>query len=134
MEKDKETSNDFTNYNGSVGDSMKQIQSTLETLVKEIKESDEYRLFIEAKRELEKDPEKFKIANEYRAINFQLQTSENQMNLFDEIENLEKEYSYYLKDKVIEDYLQSEVDLCNMLREVNRAIVESLQIDVGFVK
>lgn len=134
MEENKETSNDFTNYNGSVGGGMNQLQLAVECLIREIEISEQYKNFLDTKRAIEKFPEKLRMANEFREKNFELQMRGDQIDLFDEMDLLAKEYEPYIKDKIIGDYLQAEMEFCNLMQEINYAIFEPLEIDVEFVK
>ncbi|RDU22449.1 YlbF family regulator [Anaerosacchariphilus polymeriproducens] len=111
---------------------MNQIRQILDNLVKEIQKTEEYIHFIEAKKEIENYPDKVMIANDFRAKNFRLQTSD--LELFDEMDDLEQEFASCLQDRIIGDYLKAELELCNIIREINCTIIEPLEIDLEFVE
>lgn len=113
---------------------MNQIQPIVEHLVREIQTTEQYKRFLESKREIEKFPEKLRVANEFRRKNFELQMLGDQIDLFDEMDKMEKEYEICIQDNVIQDYLYAEMEFCNIMKEINYAILKPLEIDVEFVK
>lgn len=111
---------------------MGQIEIALDQLVLVIKESDEYKRYQAARAKLHGYPELERNVHEFRKKNYQIQNSRN-INLFDEVENLERENSQLRKNPLVEEYFVAELLFCRMMQQINWKIVDGLDFEVGFV-
>lgn len=111
---------------------MNEINAALDGLVQVIKESEMYNRYQRAKEELSKEPELEKRVHEFRRKNFQIQNSGN-ANLFDEVDQLEKENTNLRRNPVVEEFLSSELAFCRTIQQVNWALIEQLDFDIGIV-
>lgn len=109
---------------------MNQVDVALESLCKAVKNSMEYRRYQHAKEELHKDLELERRVHEFRSRNFRIQNSGG-VNLFDEVDKLEKENTELRNIPIVEEYMSSELALCRIVQKINWSIVEQLDFDLG---
>ncbi|HCI74225.1 MAG TPA: hypothetical protein DHV42_06775 [Lachnospiraceae bacterium] len=106
-----------------------EVRRRLEELVQAIRDSEECRQFEEAKRRLNQEPAKRKKADEFRRRNFEFQNSEDsasaqaQVAMYHEREALRR-------DPLIDGYLNAELVMCRLLRQVSLGIMESVDMDL----
>ncbi len=110
---------------------MSQIDTALNELVRAIKESPEYMRYQKAREELHKEPELERTVHEFRKKNYQIQNSGN-VNLFDEVDALERENTDLRRKPVVEAYLSSELAFCRIVQRINWMLIEQLDFEVGF--
>lgn len=109
---------------------MDEINAALNGLVLAVKNSDEYIRYQKAKEELHKEPELEQSVHEFRRKNFQIQNSGN-VNLFDEVDRLEKENTELRRKPVVEEYLSAELAFCRAIQRINWVLIEQLDFDLG---
>lgn len=111
---------------------MDQIEIALEQLVLAIRESNEYQRYQAAREALHQYPDLERSVHVFRKKNYQLQNSMN-ANLFDEVENLERENSQMRKNPIVEEYFTAELLFCKKVQHINWQMVDGLDFEVGFV-
>ena len=111
---------------------MDDINAALLELVRAIKRSDVYIRYQSARDGLSKEPELEQKVHEFRRKNFQIQNSGN-ANLFDEVDQLEKENTELRRKPVVEEFLSSELAFCRAIQQVNWTLIEQLDFDIGVV-
>lgn len=112
---------------------MHQVLSAAESLKKEILQSEEYRRYEEAVKRLKEIPELYDRYNEFRRRNYDLQFSEGDGNLYDEIVNLTREYDSVLQDAAVNEFRLAERKLGKLMRSVYRTISDELEMDDGYL-
>jgi len=132
VEKNKEKSNDFTNYHGSIGDDMSSVWQRANELAEAIVQSEEYKTYMEAKEALKGNVELCIKLNEYRERNFKLQNSVEEMDLFDELDMLEIEYADLLKNSKVSAFLAAELRVCRMTQEINMTIANLIDLELEY--
>ncbi|WP_099468890.1 YlbF family regulator [Konateibacter massiliensis] len=132
MEEDKEKSDDFTDYHGSIGDVMNQVLQCTDSLADAIVKSEEYRAYNEAKEAIHGNTELAIRLNEYRLRSFQLQSYTDTEDYFDELDMLEQEFADMKKDEKVMDFLAAELKLCKMIQEINMTIVKLVDLELKF--
>ncbi|MBQ8983940.1 MAG: YlbF family regulator [Lachnospiraceae bacterium] len=112
---------------------MHQVLSAAESLKKEILQSEEYRRYEEAVKRLKEIPELYDRYNEFRRRNYDLQFSEGDGNLYDEIVNLTREYDSVLQDAAVNEFRLAERKLGKLMRSVYRTISDDLELDDDYL-
>ena len=112
---------------------MHQVLSAAESLKKEILQSEEYRRYEEAVKRLKETPELYDRYNEFRRRNYDLQFSEGDGNLYDEIVNLTREYDSVLQDAAVNEFRLAERKLGKLMRSVYRTISDDLELDDDYL-
>lgn len=103
-------------------------------LNKELLGSEEYRRYRETNQRLKEDAELYGRYNEFRRRNCEMQTSEGDSNLYDEVFNLVKEYDTILQDTRVSDFVMAEQHLCNLMQEVYNAMAQGLELDYEYLE
>ena len=111
---------------------MSQIDERLKDLIGAIRESNEFRRYQEAKNKLHENPELEEVVHNFRKKNYQIQNSGN-VNLFDEVDKLERENSSIRRNPVVEEYMSAEIAFCRVVQNINWTLIEGLDFEVGFV-
>lgn len=113
---------------------MKQAIELAGRLNERIKNSEEYQRYVKTDRQLKAEPELYERYNEFRRRNYDLQFSEGDSNLYDEVFNLVKEYDTILQDSVVNDFILAEQRLCAMMQEVYAVLSEGLELDYEYLE
>ena len=106
-----------------------EIRRRLDELVKAIADSEEFRMFEEAKRRLDAEPEKRRKADDFRRRNFEFQNSEESMSAQAQVA-MYHERETLRRDSLIDEYLKAELVMCRLLRQVSLGIIESVDLDL----
>lgn len=93
-----------------------------------IKTSEEYAWYQRSKNKLNEHPELSAQLKEYRKRNHELQTIRD-MNPYDEVVALVREYDELLHNSYVSDFLKAEECICRMLKKVYIQIAEGLEFD-----
>lgn len=113
---------------------MQQAIEMAEALNAEIRNSEEYKRYLETSRRLKQQPELYERFNEFRRRNYDMQFSEGDSNLYDEVVNLVKEYEGMLQDSAVNDFQLAEHRLNALLREVYAALSDELELDYEYLE
>lgn len=93
-----------------------------------IKESKEYKRYIETKNALYMNRELSEQLKEFRRRNYELQNQKD-VNPYDEVVGLVKEYDELLHNSTVSDFLKAEQRICKMMQKVYNSIAEGLEFD-----
>lgn len=113
---------------------MKQAVALAQQLNERIKSSEEYCRYVETDRRLRQEPELYARYNEFRRRNYDLQFSEGDSNLYDEVFNLAKEYDTMLQDTLVNDFVLAEQRFCSMMQEMYMALSDGLELDYEYLE
>lgn len=113
---------------------MRQAIELASRLNEQIKNSEEYKQYVETDRLLRENGELYSRYNEFRRRNYELQFSEGDSNLYDEVFNLVKEYDGILQDSVVNNFILAEQRLCTMMRELYTVLADGLDIDYEYLE
>lgn len=106
-----------------------EIRRRLDELTKAIASSEEYRVFEEAKRRLDLEPAKRRMADDFRRRNFEFQNSEESMSAQAQVA-MYHEREALRRDSLIDEYLKSELVMCRLLRQISLGIMETVDLDL----
>lgn len=113
---------------------MQQAIDLADKLNEKIRDSEEYKYYIETARRLKEESELYQRYNEFRKKNYELQYSEGDSNLYDEVFNLSREYDTILQDSRVNDFILAEQRFCAMMREVYRILSKELEMDYEYLE
>lgn len=113
---------------------MEVIKENLTNLVAAIKNSEEYRDYLEARAEVEKDSKKKRNLDKYRTKLYELQNSSSGTELYQSIDRIEQESEQFRADPVVDRFLAAELALCRIVQEINWTLIEALDFDMEFIK
>ena len=107
---------------------MKETEAIIKEFTQRLKETPEYRQYGEKRDKVREYPGLMDEINVYRKRNYEMQTSEEE--LFDKIDEFAKEYESFRAKPVVEEYLQAELEVCRMVRDVYTQIAEAIDLDI----
>lgn len=130
MEENKEKTNDYANYYGSVGMCMNRLDESISNLVAALKDSPEYRNYQEMWERMKQDPQKVQQVNDFRKRTYLLQNSRDpQVDLFTEIDRLQQESAPLRAQPDVSEYLAAELALCRMVQHINYRLMQEIDFD-----
>ncbi|MCM1273322.1 MAG: YlbF family regulator [Clostridium sp.] len=107
---------------------MKDVINECKNLSSHIKQTEEYRQYMEKKNMLLKYPDLKYQLGEFKKRNNELQNRQG-INPYDEVVELVKEYTELIHNSVVSDFMKAELRLCKMMQELYAAIAEGLEFD-----
>lgn len=108
------------------------VKERCDYMLDAIRESEEFKAYIHAKEELKTQPELTKRVEEFRKLSYELQTAASSENAYEKNEIIENMYNDFRKESAAIEYLDAETALCKMLQDINKSIVELLDLRLGF--
>lgn len=111
---------------------MSLVEERGDMLVQAIKESGEYQRYLEVKKEVEQNEMLCQKINEFRQKNFQLHVSLEGEELYNAMDNFEKEYSDFRKDPLVNQFLAAELAMIRMIQQVEKKLVDAIDLDLTY--
>ncbi len=105
------------------------VTERLNALTDAMRNTIDYQSYLKLEAELDKDKDLKKRVDEFRIRNFSLQKEEN-VDLFDAADDIDREFVELRKNPVVEEYLEAELSVCKMVQRVLNAIHHEVKIDV----
>ncbi len=105
------------------------VTERLNALTDAMRNTIDYQSYLKLEAELDKDKDLKKRVDEFRLRNFSLQKEEN-VDLFDAVDDIDREFVELRKNPVVEEYLEAELSVCKMVQRVLNAIHHEVKIDV----
>lgn len=109
---------------------MSLVEERTDMLVQAIRESEEYQRFLKVKKEVEQNEMLCQKINEFRQKNFQLHISLEGEELYNAMDNFEKEYSDFRKDPLVNQFLAAELAMIRMIQHVEKKLVDAIDLDL----
>lgn len=113
---------------------MSRVDELAAELAAAMLESDEYKNFIRCKEEISKNPQLFGAVNELRRHNFELQNTEGDKDMYDEIVKIFDKYAYIRTNPSVNRFLRAELSVCRMLQDIQRTLIENMEFEVDFLE
>lgn len=108
---------------------MDKIRDCTQKLIRAILESEEYMQYCEIRDKVRENPELRRKINDFRLHVFEVQNSEEPLDMYEEQERLCREYEEFRKNPVVNDYLQAELRICRTLQKITADIAEAIDLD-----
>ncbi len=102
-------------------------------LAEAILESEEYKNFLRCRTEIKKNPQLYQAVNELRRHNFELQNSEDVVDMYDEVTKIYDRYAYIRTSLVANQFLRAELSVCRMIQDIQRKLLENMDFEVDFL-
>lgn len=110
------------------------ITKEAERLNQTIKESPEYRNYLTALNRLREDQELYQAMNIFRRRNYELQSYDDGINRYQEINNLGLEYEKVLRNPLVNEFLIAEQILSRKMTRVYELIADGLELDYSYME
>lgn len=94
-----------------------------------IMQTEVYQEYDFQKKKLKRQPELFQRVNEYRRQNFKLQNEVKGENLYEQMEQFEREYASFRENPLVDDFLKAELAFCRMMQDINVRLTEELDFE-----
>lgn len=105
------------------------VKRCVDDLLRSLRSCSEYRTFEQAKHKLDADPRKRRKTDEFRRKNFLFQNSE-ECSSPQAREQMFLERRELGKDPEIDEYLNSELVMCRLLRQISLRLMDSVDLDL----
>ncbi len=99
-----------------------------------IKESDEYKDYVQALDKVRNNKELYDAMNSFRRKNFELQSYEDGINRYQEIYGLALEYENVLRHPLVNGFLVAEQMLSRKMTVMYEEIAEGLELDYSYME
>lgn len=99
-----------------------------------IKESAEYQNYMTAIRRLKENQELYQAMNSFRRRNYELQSYDDGINRYQEINNLGLEYEKVLRNPLVNEFLIAEQILSRKMTRVYEIIADGLELDYSYME
>lgn len=112
---------------------MFEVDRLSDELASAIRDSDEYKMYLQCYNELAQYPSLMRDTNELRRNNLHFQNSADEVGMFDKVEEFSKRYATLRSNRVVSDFLQAELCLGRMIQSVMKTIVSKIDFDTSFL-
>ena len=109
---------------------MDEIKEYTVQLSAALRGSEAYKAFREVSRKVSEEPQLRQRLDEFRKKNYLLQNGSNAYDLFDDVQNLEREYEDMRKNPVIQEYLEAELQICRIIQRCADEILTSVDMEI----
>lgn len=103
------------------------MEQALQAYIGKILESEEYKEYAMQKERVKQYPELKAQIDEFRARNFEMQTSKDMV--FEMIEAFEREYRDFRENPLVNDFLAAELAFCRMLQRNSARIMDAIDFE-----
>lgn len=98
-----------------------------------ILDSEEYKEYQYYLGEIRKQPELYDRVCDFRRRNFELQNTDVNDNMYDEVMRFQMENAAIRRDELVNDFLKAELSVCRMLQDISRSVIDKVELDVDFL-
>lgn len=109
---------------------MDRIQRNVDSLIESIKEGDVYRRYVRCEEKLQEQPELRGKIDEFRAAVFRFNNDDSNEDLFEKIDQFERDYREFRMNPSVNEYLEAELDVCKLVQRLVKRIQTSVDIKV----
>lgn len=108
---------------------MEKVKDCTQALIKAILESEEYVHFSELRDQVKEKPELRQQINEFRLHVFEVQNSQEPLDMYAEQQRLCRDYEEFRKDPLVNEFLLAELRICRTLQRVTEDIADAMDLD-----
>ena len=109
---------------------MSEMKECIDALLAAIHNSEEYQDFIKYRDILKEDPELMNRVNAFRGNNFRIQNEANRGELFQVMEQLNRESRELRGDPRVNLFMDAELALCKLMQRISRTLTEGIDLDI----
>lgn len=109
---------------------MDRIQMCVDSLIEAVREGEVYQRYLNCEEMLKAQPELREKIDEFRAAVFHLHNDESSGDLYERIDQFEKEYQEFRKNPIVNEFLEAELDVCKMMQRINNRIQNGVHIQI----
>lgn len=109
---------------------MDKIEQSTKNLIEAIQSSEEYVRFSAMRDKLREDPELHRQVNEFRVNVFEVQNSQETVDMYVEQQRLCRESEEFRKNSLVDEFLRTELAVCRILQKMVADIVQAVDLDI----
>lgn len=107
----------------------KKIDTCTTNLIQVIQNSREYRQFQEISSKVNAEPELRERINTFRKLVYDVQNSNEPLDMYAEQERLCREYEEFRKNPLVDEFLKAELRVCRVVQYVMERIATEIDLD-----
>ena len=109
---------------------MSLVEERTELLAQAIQESMEYQHYLKVKRQVEQNEILCQKIDYFRYRNFQLHISLEGEELYNAMENFERENAAFRKDPLVNQFLAAELALIRMIQRTEKKLLDAIELEL----
>ena len=113
---------------------MNDMKTCTQNLIDCLLESEEYRRYCTIRDKVREDPELRRQINEFRIHVFEIQNSQEPLDMYEEQERLRRDYEQFRKIPLVNDYLKAELRICRMVQKITEEISAAIDLDTDDIE
>ena len=110
---------------------MTELNVAVEKLIDIIRDTEVYKEYERQKEKVNRIPDLKAKIDAYRIRNFEIQNLSGDDDVFQKIEDFEREYESFRENPIVSDFLSAELALCRMMQEINIRLTAALDFDLN---
>ena len=111
---------------------MNQVEERAKLLAQAIEDSEEYQGYLKAKKEVEQNEILCHKIDEFREKNFVMHANLEGEELYNAMENFEREHAAFRKDPLVNEYLAAELTVVRMIQQTEKILLDAVELDLVF--
>lgn len=109
---------------------MIELDSAVEKLIAIIRDTEVYMEYERQKEKVNRIPDLKSQIDVFRIRNYEIQNLSDDDEVFQKIEDFEREYESFRENPIVSDFLEAELALCRMMQEINIRLTAALDFDL----
>jgi len=110
---------------------MTELNVAVEKLIDIIRDTEVYAEYERQKEKVNRIPDLKAQIDTFRIRNFEIQNLSDDADVFQKIEDFEREYESFRENPIVSDFLSAELALCRMMQEINIRLTAALDFDLN---
>lgn len=110
-------------------DDMINMERATDAFVEAICKTEAYRNYTQQVNRIKEQPLLKEKIDEYRERNFELQNSVESEELFDKIDEFEKEYAVLRENPIVDDFLVAELGFCRLMQKIYSDLADKVDFE-----
>lgn len=111
---------------------MNQVEERAKLLAQAIEDSEEYQGYLKAKKEVEQNEMLCHRIDEFREKNFVMHSNLEGEELYNAMENFEREQAAFRKDPLVNEFLTAELTVVRMIQQTEKILLDAVDLDLVF--
>lgn len=109
---------------------MEEIKDATKKFAAYIQKSNTYKEYFNQRERIKKQPELYEKVNEFRQKNFDLQNETDSEDLFDKMDEFEREYAKFRENPLVADFLSAELAFCRLMQAINVLLTAEIDFEL----
>lgn len=111
---------------------MSQVEEKAEMLAQAVVDSIEYQRYLKVKKEVEQNEMLCHKIDEFRGRNFVLHSTLEGEELYNAMDNFERENAALRKDPLVSQFLAAELAVIRMVQQIEKTLLDAVDLDLVY--